>query len=106
MNQTEFDDLADQILLLVEDTIYDSGVDIDCENSGGVLTLTCENNGSKIIVSRQPANFEIWVAARSGGFHLAYDGGFWKCAVTGETLGELLKRVCLEQSGEALEFNL
>ena len=106
MNSTEFDDIAETLMLAIEDSIYDSGVDIDCESAGGVLTLTCENNGSKIIVSRQPANHEIWVAARSGGFHLAFKEGQWLCAVTGENLSELLARVCQEQAGETITFDL
>ena len=31
--------------------------------------LTCDVNGSQIILSRQPAMREIWLAAQSGGFH-------------------------------------
>ena len=104
MNLSEFEDTAEQVMLEIEDRVYDSGVDIDCETSGGVLTLTCENNNSKIIISRQPANFEIWVAAKSGGYHLSNEQGEWFCRVTGETLPVLLQRVCEEQCGEVIEF--
>ena len=57
------------LMFSIEEAIDDSGVDIDYENSGGMLTLTCEVNGSQIILSRQPAMREIWLAAQAGGFH-------------------------------------
>lgn len=106
MNETEFNQQADDLMLAVEDAIDEAGVDMDYESSAGVLTLTCENNGSKIIVSRQPATQEIWVAARSGGYHLAHRDGEWVCGVTGETFNELLERVCTEQLGEAVRLDI
>ena len=35
-------------------------------------------DGSKIIVNRHGAAREIWVAARSGGFHFRWDGAAWR----------------------------
>ena len=46
--------------------------DIDYETSGGVLTVTFEN-GSSLIFSRQPPTHQLWLAARSGGYHFEYD---------------------------------
>ena len=104
MSETEFHQLADSIYLQIEDIIDDSGADLDYENSGGVMTITCEVDGSKVILSRQPAIGEIWLAARSGGFHFKRDGKMWICA-TKETLNEALSRVIEEQSAVCLEFN-
>jgi CyaY protein len=89
----------------VEDVFDDTSMDVDLENSGGVLTVRFAN-GSQLILSRQPALRQLWVAARSGGFHFDYDEGgqLWLCDASGERLGELLTRVTLEQGGEALEF--
>ena len=66
MNETEFSQYCDDLMLAVEESIDDSGEDIDYETSAGVLTLTLEANGSKVIISRQPAITQIWVAAKSG----------------------------------------
>lgn len=106
MNETEFNLQADKLMLAIEDAIDESGADIDCESSAGVLTLTCENDGSKIIISRQPALQEIWVAARSGGYHCGRDGDLWRCNVTGEDLQALLERMCAEQTGETVSLAL
>lgn len=89
----------------MEDAFDDSALDVDLENSGGVLTVRFAN-GSQLILSRQPALRQLWVAARSGGFHFDYDeeAALWVCDSSEERLGELLARVTQEQGGEALAF--
>lgn len=98
MNDTEFNTLVDATLLAVEDAVEALDLDIDLETAGGILTLTFAN-GSKVIVNRQGATREVWVAARSGGFHCGRQGDAWVCNTTGETLPALLSRVCAEQAG-------
>ncbi|WP_438957731.1 iron donor protein CyaY [Porticoccus sp.] len=97
MTEIEFTQLADELMLSVEDAIEDGGLDIDYESAGGVLTLTIEAENSKVVISRQPAMSQIWLTARSGGFHLNYQGQNWRCTMTGETFETLLNRVCREQ---------
>ena len=48
MNEAEFNQIVDDLMFSIEETIDDSGVDIDYENSGGMLTLTCDVNLSLI----------------------------------------------------------
>lgn len=105
MSDINFEQQAEQILDAIEEAIEDSGADIDFENSSGVLTLTCEDTNTQVIVSRQVAKSEIWVAARSGGFHCQYDGENWVCSTTKETLQVLLSRVCTEQSDSAVSLD-
>lgn len=106
MNETEFSQYCDDLMLAVEESIDNSGEDIDYETSAGVLTLTIEANGSMVIISRQPAIAQIWVAAKSGGYYLNHSKDGWICTTTGETLGELLQRVCEEQQGGSIIFDL
>jgi CyaY protein len=103
MNDREFNDLVDGVLSSIEDVIDNADCDIDIESSAGVLTLTLEN-GSKVIINRQGATHEIWVAARSGGYHCAWRDGQWRCAATNEILGTLLSRVLAEQGASGLVF--
>lgn len=105
MNETEFNRAADATLLAIEDAVDATDSDIDFETAAGILTLTFEN-GSKVIINRQGATQEIWVAARSGGFHCGRRDGDWFCNTTNETLGVLLSRVCSEQSGQPLSLSL
>lgn len=105
LSEARFHDLVDALQEEIEDVFDHSGLDVDLENSGGVLTVRFEN-GTQLIFSRQPALRQLWVAARSGGFHFDYDetASLWICDSNDERLGELLSRVTQEQGGEALDF--
>ncbi len=96
MDDRQYQEMVDEFFLSVEDRIDELELDVDIDSSGGILSIDC-NNGTSIILSRQPANQEIWVAARSGGFHCHYDGANWQCDSTGEDLPTLLNRVFGEQ---------
>ena len=72
MNESRFNDLAEQVMSDIEDAVEECGVDIDYDNVGNVLTLEF-NNGSQIIVNKQTPLSQIWVAARSGGYHFDYN---------------------------------
>ena len=63
-------------------------------------------SGSVAIISRQSAIRQLWLAARSGGFHFDYDEGEeqWICTVNGQSLPDMLSEVCLEQGGVRIRF--
>ena len=87
----------------LEDELEEYPEDLDVENAGGILTVGFPNH-STIVVSRQIANHEIWVAAKSGGFHLGNKSGDWHCATTGESLPTLISRVVTEQIGRPVSL--
>lgn len=106
MTESEFRDLADQTIEDIQTAIDDSGVDIDYVESGGVLTLEFEN-GSKIIFSKQAPVKQLWMAAKSGGFHFDYDESKQKWLLDSaakEELYAMLSRLASEQSGESVVF--
>lgn len=76
MNDSEFHSLADAIYQHIEESIDSSGVDIDCETIGGVMTLTFENN-VKFVINRQEPLHQIWLATRENGHHFALQDGQW-----------------------------
>lgn len=102
MNESEFNDLVDDILIEIEDAVEeacdDTGADIDYETAGGILTLSFVND-SQIIINRQAPLKEIWVAAKQGGFHFKFDEAAdeWQC--DGNELFAALSDYCSEQSG-------
>ena len=105
LSEARFHDLVDATQQAVEEIFDDSGLDVDLENSGGVLTVRFDN-GSQLIFSRQAAIRQLWLAARSGGFHFDYDleAERWICDSSDELLGEMLLRIVSEQAGEELDF--
>lgn len=89
-------------MVAIEEAIDDSGADIDYDTISDILTLEFEN-GSQIIINKQTPATQLWVAARSGGFHFDYDDNSqsWRLDSDAEQeLFDCLSRYCSEQSGE------
>ncbi|OUR98034.1 iron donor protein CyaY [Gammaproteobacteria bacterium 42_54_T18] len=105
MNESEFNQQIDDLLIEIEDAIEESGIDIDYETVAGILTLDFEN-GSQVIINRQVAMRQLWVAAKSGGFHLEWVDEQWVASTTKEVMPTLIDRVCAEQSGESVSLGL
>lgn len=99
MTESEFNKLVDDTLLRIEQAIDASGVDIDYETAAGILEMEFEG-GSKIIINRQGATQEIWVAAKSGGFHFAWKDGAWRNTRDGAELFAMLSKLVSSQAGE------
>jgi CyaY protein len=103
MSETEFLDQADSILSKIEaamDRLNDADVlDVECKRSGNVLEIEFIDNGSKIIVNSQAPLQEMWVAARSGGFHYKQVDGEWRNTRDGTELYAALSRLASEQGG-------
>jgi CyaY protein len=105
MEETEFNALAGAALARIERALDACEADIDYElQPGGVLELEF-SDGSKIIINRHAAAREIWVAARSGGFHFRYENGRWLGTRDGVELFEALGRLATAQAGEAIAFS-
>lgn len=104
MNDVEFNDNIDELFATIEDAVEELDADVDCEISGGVLTLECPD-GSALIFSRQTATRELWLAARSGGFHYVWQNNEWYCARTEQTLADMLSDISRAQIGEAIQLN-
>ncbi len=110
MNESEFNDIAEQTIEALQNAIDHCGADIDYDEIGGVLTLEFVN-GSKIIFSKQSAMNQLWMAAKSGGFHFDYNKSTqqWICdSGEQEEMITMLSRLSSEQAGEivVLEMNV
>jgi len=102
MNEAEFQEIAERTIDDLQDAIEGSGAGIDYEEVAGVLTLEFDN-GSKIIFSKQGAMNQLWMAAKSGGFHFNYDESSqrWVCdSGDHEELYAMLSRLASQQAGE------
>ena len=105
MEEREFNLQADAMLARIEAALEDSEADLDFEiKPGGVIEIEFAN-GSKIIVNRHTAAREIWVAARSGGYHFKPDGEHWVAARDGAELMATLSRCASEQAGMAVSLS-
>lgn len=99
MTESEFNDLIDRTFEALDLALDEVDGDLDYEAAGGVLTVQFEN-GTTMVFSRQPPTRQLWLAARSGGYHFAWDpeAGDWR-----DTRGSGLFRpfVVAQMAGQA-----
>ena len=101
MTESEFIERAEATLQALESAVDAVDAGIDCTRSGGVLTLELDND-TKIVVNTQLPARQIWVAARSGGFHFGYDGQKWRDTREGSELFAALSKLVSVQGGRAV----
>ncbi len=77
MTESEFLNYSDQLFAHIDNQIDDLDLDVDCQSSGNVLTLEIDDSGEQIIINRHTPNQELWIAAKSGGFHFSHKDGQW-----------------------------
>lgn len=102
MTESEYGHLADTTLNRLEAALDAAEVDYE-RAAGGVLEIEFED-GSVIVVNKQAAAQEIWVAAKSGGFHYRWDDAAWRDTRGGEELFAALSRLASAQSGQTVEL--
>lgn len=107
LDDRQYHALAHAVLATVEaradELLQRDGLDIDTSRTGGLLELTFPDR-SKIVINTQPPLHEIWLAARSGGYHYKYVEGRWLDTRTGEDFFEVLSRCASEHAGRAVSF--
>jgi iron-sulfur cluster assembly protein CyaY len=102
MEETEFERQAAAALEAIEQAL--EKIDADFERKGGAVLEIEFDDGSKIIVNRHGAARELWVAARSGGFHFRYDGGAWRDTRSGAELFGALSELVSQQLGRRVSL--
>ncbi len=105
LTDSEFIAAADRTLATVGealDTALEvSDADIDWTLNDGILEIDC-GVGGKVIVNRHVPNREIWVAARSGGFHFRPREGAWRDTRSGDELAASLATLLRAQAQLAI----
>jgi CyaY protein len=97
MNEAQFEAQAAAALEALEQALEQTELDFELKE-GGILEIEFDD-ASKIIVNRHAAAREIWVAARSGGFHFRWDGAAWRDTRSGAELFGALSELVSQQSG-------
>jgi CyaY protein len=108
MTDIEFMDRAELLLKAIEascDRINETTeADIDNQRVGGMITLKFRNQ-SQIIVNLQKPLHEVWLAAKSGGYHYTFDGAQWMDTKGAGEFFDCLSRDASAQAGEPLRFS-
>jgi iron donor protein CyaY len=102
-------DRAEILLKAVEascDRINDEArADIDNQRVGGMVTLVFSNR-SQIVINLQKPLHEVWLAARSGGYHYKFDGAQWMDTKGQGEFFANLSHFASEQAGCSVKFQV
>lgn len=99
MTESEFLQHSDALFTHIEDQIDEGGWDFDCRLNGNVLTIEADD-GTQIIVNRHTPNQELWIAAKSGGYHFSEQGGQWVATRDGSEFFAVLNQALTAAAGK------
>ncbi len=103
MTESEFIRMSEELFEHIEDQIDENGWDFDCQFAGNVLTIEAAD-GTQIIVNRHTPNQELWIAAKSGGYHFAEQNGKWLATRDNRDFYDVLNEALSAASGEAVKI--
>jgi len=102
--------LLQSIELALEAADDELDLDLDVERQGGNVINIRFRDKSVIVVNTQPPLHEIWVAAKSGGYHYRWAGTMakplWLDTKTGKELLSDLTEFASSQAGQAIKIEL
>jgi CyaY protein len=108
MTDPEFMDRAEALLQTVEvccDRMNEmDDVDVDNQRVGSMVTLSFPNR-SQIIINLQKPLHEVWIAARSGGYHFRWQDGVWEDTKGQGEFFVTLSKDASAQAGMPLNFS-
>jgi len=99
MTESEFLVLSEQTLDAIERAVEACDADIEAMRMGNVLTLELADE-SRIVINSQAPMRQIWVAAKSGGFHFERTDDLWRDTRDGAELFAALSRIVSAQGGQ------
>lgn len=103
MNESQYHQMADDLLIELQDAVDEMDFDLDYESAGGIVEVIFPN-GSKIIVNKQAPLMQIWVATKFNGHHFEWNGEQWIDNRSGVEFWTLLNDSGSKQAGEAIRF--
>jgi CyaY protein len=107
LTDAEFHTRAHGVLSAIEAALdrwlQDDVIDIDSQRTGGMLELVVPGGG-KVVVNTQPPLHELWLAARTGGYHFRFVDGRWLDTRGVDEFFSVLSREISTQSGQALSI--
>jgi CyaY protein len=103
MNESQYHQMVDTLLIDIEEMLDECEVDIDYESASSILTMTFVN-GSKIIINKQPPLLQLWVATKFNGHHFNYQQGQWIDERTGVEFWSFLNEAASKQAEQPVNL--
>ena len=102
MNDNEFIQLTEAVFARIQQGLENADLDFE-QPADGILEIEFDD-GSKMVVNRHNTAREIWVAARSGGFHFRPEGTDWLDTRDNTELFAKLTALISAQGGGSVSF--
>jgi CyaY protein len=106
MTDADYYKAAEAVLNRIEDALaadgLDEQLDLDIARQGKMLEITFANR-SQVVINLQPPLHELWLAARSGGYHFKLADGVWRDR-EGTEFFELLSTAMTEHAQFAIKL--
>lgn len=102
MNTKAFDSQVDELFFKIEEWIERSQSALDFEMQQGILTIFLPK-GSQLILSRQAALQEVWLASKLGAYHFRCKGKEW-VTEQGQKLLPTLAHIIQDQANVILDL--
>lgn len=102
MNLAAFHQSIEQVWDNIEVQLEEQDCDVDCERQGAVFSITFDDR-SQIVINKQEAMFELWLASRLGGEHFAFVNNQW-INREGMTFWQALEQACAAH-GESVSLH-
>lgn len=106
LTEADFNQQVDHVQDLIEHAVDACDLDLEMEHVEGSLIVHM-NDGARVIIGRQPASRELWLAAPGATLHFGFDPARgWMSDNGDETLSEVLGRVLGELAGDEIELDI
>ena len=102
MNDNKFIQLTEAVFARIQQGLENADLDFE-QPADGILEIEFDD-GSKMVVNRHNTAREIWVAARSGGFHFRPEGTDWLDTRDNTELFAKLTALISAQGGGSVRF--
>lgn len=102
LDEAGFNAAAGGVLAHIEQVLEDADLDFETP-ADGIIEVEFDD-GSKLIINRHGVAREIWVAARSGGFHFMPVENGWADTKDGTPLYDKLSALVVLQGGGTVRF--
>ena len=103
MNDSQYHQMVDDVLIQLEESLDECEVDIDYESAEGILTLIFLN-GTKIILNKQSPLHQLWVATKFNGHHFNYQDDKWIDERTGVEFWSFIDEAVSKQAEQTVSL--
>lgn len=95
LSTSHYHDLIDDLFNRIEQWIDSHELDLDANIHGNVLTISFPSR-DQMVINRQEALLELWLASKLGGFHFRYDANqkAWLCGKSQQLFEQVFNDSC------------